>query len=649
MRHGCVVMLYRDSRNAPSHSMHAMLEMNGAQQPAAPADTPPPATADALAGGSLQRQFFFIQGGQLQETPTVRDLLRPLDPVRNDETCETILLRFLADEALYALPVVDAGRRPVGLIDRKHYIEFFSKRYTREIFGRRSIVDLFEHRDYRHNTPIVGEEDCSVEDVAKIIIDAGMHHMVTGFIVSNKGHYLGVANGHDLLNIITQRKQAELYYLAHYDSLTGVPNRTLFADRLEQACRDAERRKKPLALLYIDVDRFKQVNDSLGHSAGDAVLRKVVERLKASARRTDTVARLAGDEFVILMEQLADISDVAIVAGRLLQLMADPIELHGHSVVTTVSIGSAIYPTDDTAMEVLLGKADAAMYEAKAAGRNGHRAYSPETVMYNPQKMLLENDLRLAIERGELVLHFQPQVGLVDRQIPGVEALVRWQHPERGLVPPGHFIPIAEESGLIVPLGEWVVHAACRQIKAWQDSGVQPLRVSVNISALQFHQRTFPEFLKRCLTEYNINPRFIELELTESALMHNVDDVLHTLKEIKSLGFSLAIDDFGTGFSSLSYLRRFPIDRLKIDQSFVRDIEKTPVNASIAKAIISLANSLSLDIIAEGIENPSEKNALEHMGCAEGQGYLFAKPLTADELVAWLATQGNNAEHAVSA
>ena len=565
----------------------------------------------------------------------MRHLLRFLEPVRSDDPCQNILIRFLDDDALYALPVVDAAGKPLALVDRRQYIEFFSRPYSREIFGRRSVRELLAYREYESTDPIVVEDSCSVEDVAQIIIDAGMQHMVTGFLVCSSGDYLGVANGHDLLNVITQRKQAELHYLAHYDSLTGVPNRMLLGDRLEKACRDAERNGRLVALLFVDVDRFKHINDSLGHSAGDAVLRKVVDRLKFSARRADTVARLAGDEFVILMEDVTDAADVDMVARRLVQSMREPIDLLGHSLVITVSVGSAIYPRDDTHISNLLAKADAAMYDAKANGRNGYRRYSPETAMYNPASMSIENELRLAIERDELVLYFQPQVQLASQALLGVEALVRWRHPSRGLVPPGQFIPIAEESGLIVPLGEWVLRQALRQIKSWQESGLPPLRVSINISALQFHRRSFPEFLRARLAEYEVDPRLVELELTESALMHNADDVLRTLDEIKALGVSLAIDDFGTGFSSLSYLRRFPIDRLKIDQSFVRDISSTPVNESIARAIVALARSLSLDIIAEGIETQAEKAVLEFMGCLEGQGYLFARPLPSEDFVAW--------------
>jgi diguanylate cyclase len=596
-----------------------------------------PATTPSLVSNAPQRQFIFISEGRLQEAPTVRHLLRFLEPVGTDEPCQDILDRFLADSALYALPVIDAAARPIALVDRKHYVEFFSKTFSRAIFGHRSIGELLAYEEYENCAPIVVEDSCTVEDVAQIIINAGMHHMVSGFLVSSQGSYLGIANGHDLLNIITQRKQAELHYLAHYDSLTGIPNRMLLADRLDQACRDAERKGSLVALLFVDVDRFKQINDSFGHRAGDAVLCKVVERLKTSARRTDTVARLGGDEFVILMEDFADPADVDLVAQRLVHSMQEPIALLGHSLVATVSIGSALFPSDDMQISALLAKADAAMYEAKANGRNGYRKYSSGTAMYNPAGMLMENELRQALERDELVLYFQPQVELASQQLCGVEALVRWRHPVRGLVPPVQFIPIAEESGLIVPLGEWVLRQSLRQLKAWQDQGMRALRISVNISALQFHQRSFPELVKGLLAEYAVDPRLIELELTESVLMRNLDDVLKTLEEIKALGVSLAIDDFGTGFSSLSYLRRFPIDRLKIDQSFVRGIEHTPANESIARTIVALADSLSLEIIAEGIETPAEKAVLERLGCTEGQGYLFAKPLPADEFVAWFA------------
>lgn len=583
-----------------------------------------------------RRHFLFINDGQLQSPPTVRHLLRPLDPVMTGVSCGNVLNRFLADTGLYALPVVDEHAQPVTLVDRKQFIEFFSKLYSREIFGARPIMELLASHFYDGRESIMVEDGCSVEDAAKIMIDADVEQMVTGFLICSQGKYLGVANGHDLLNVITQRKQAELYHLAHYDSLTGVPNRMLFNDRFEHACLDAGRKNRLVALLFVEVDHFKRINDSLGHSAGDAVLCKVVERLKASARRTDTVARLAGDEFVILMEDLVTVADVDPVARRLVELMKEPITLHGHSLAVTVSVGSAIYPVDDTDVGTLLNKADAAMYHAKATGRNSYCAYSPATVMYNPASLLMVNDLRQAIEGKDLKLHYQPQVDLATGEVRGVEALVRWHHPTRGMIQPAQFIPMAEESGLIVALGESVLHQALRQMHAWDGIGTPPLRMSVNISAHQVYRRGFPRFLKALLNDYGVNPQQVELELTESVLMQNSGDVLHTLNAIKALGVQLAIDDFGTGFSSLSYLSRFPIDRLKIDQSFVRDIDRTPVNKSIAYAIVTLAQSLSLNLTAEGIEKTAEKHVIQEMGCGEGQGYLFSPALAADHLPAWL-------------
>lgn len=586
---------------------------------------------------------FAVTGNQrLRESVTVQQLLRPLPPVKIQLNCLGVLDRFLADAEVYALPVIDDHGKPVALLERPSFVEFFSGRFSRDVFGRRSILDLLSCGQYKCDVPLVVEESCTVEDAAQIIIGAGMQHMVTGFMVSRRGSYAGVADGRDLLSIITRQKQAELYYLAHYDALTGIPNRALLSDRLEHACRDADRKGRLVALLFIDVDRFKQINDSLGHSAGDEVLRRIVSRLKASARQVDTVARLAGDEFVILMEDLTDPAQVALVARRIVASMQEPIDMLGHALVATVSIGSVVYPRDDAGVSALLSKADAAMYEAKAAGRNGFRSYSPEMRTYNPASMSLESELRQGIERDELLLHFQPQVALAGGAVLGVEALVRWCHPERGLIPPLQFIPVAEESGLIVALGEWVVRNALAQLRVWRDQGLPSLPVSVNISALQFRQRGFSGFLAEQLAEHRIQPGLLELELTESVLMKNVDAVLQTLTEIKALGVRLAIDDFGTGFSSLSYLRRFPIDRLKIDQSFVRDIDSTPVNESIARAIVALADSLALEIVAEGIETASEVEVLQRIKCVQGQGFLFSKPLDAERFSTWLLNRARS-------
>lgn len=584
------------------------------------------------------RQFVFIKDDRLQEAPTVRSLLRAMSPALPDTTCEEVMARFLADSATYALPVVDVEYRPVAMVDRRSYIEFFTKPYSREIFGRDDIHAFLHSGHYHSSTPIIVEDYCSVEDAARIIIASSIEHLVTGFMVTSHGRYIGVANGHDLLNLITQRKQAELYFLAHYDPLTGVPNRTLLNDRINQACLDADRKGSKVALLFIDVDRFKQINDSLGHRAGDAVLRALVSRLKAAARKTDTVARCGGDEFIILMEDVSDPLYANEVAQRLVESMRPPFELLGHSVVVTVSIGIAIYPTDDRDLSRLLAKADSAMYEAKANGRNGFQIYSKASAIFNPARLSLESDLRLAIERDELSLVYQPQVDFASGRIQGVEALLRWQHPIRGAISPTEFIPLAEESGYIVRLGEWVIRRAFAQLDEWKAKGLPPIRMAINISAVQFHQSNFADVLADAIDDYAVDPCLIELELTESVLMHNVEAVLASLKRIKAMGFRLAIDDFGTGFSSLNYLRRFPIDRLKIDQSFIRDIESTPANESITRSIIALAESLSLDVVAEGIEKDCEQEILKKLGCLEGQGYYFARPLLAADVDAWLAS-----------
>jgi diguanylate cyclase (GGDEF)-like protein len=421
--------------------------------------------------------------------------------------------------------------------------------------------------------------------------------------------------------------------------VTGLPNRSALAERVSYAQALARRDSTPFALLNVDLDRFKQINDSLGHSFGDAVLRAIVSRLKMAARKSDTVARLGGDEFVILMDNLTDPESADLVAARLLASMQTPVELLGHSLIVTVSIGIAIYPRDDTDVSRLMAKADAAMYEAKATGRNGFRVFVEGRALFDPSRLSLETDLRLAIDQGGLVLFYQPQVDIATQEIRGVEALVRWQHPVRGMISPLDFIQMAEECGLIVRLGEWVLREACRQLHDWDERGYAPMRMSINVSAVQFQQLDFISMLESVLAESGVNPAYIELELTESVLMHNVEEVLVTLQAIRALGISLAIDDFGTGYSSLNYLRRFPINRLKIDQSFVRDIEHTPANESITRAIIALAGSLSLEIVAEGIEKLSEKAVLESLGCTDGQGYLFAKPLSAHDVSAWIVTQ----------
>jgi diguanylate cyclase (GGDEF)-like protein len=582
-------------------------------------------------------KFLYPSDSGKPESPSVVKVRQYITPVAMNTSCLTVLELFFEDSKLYALPVTNSKGVPVALVERQAFVEFFGRPFTRELHGKKTILQFISSKMIMNQRPIIVDVSTSTDDVARIIIDRGMQHMVSGFIVTEDGYYAGVANGHSLLNEITQHKQAELYYLAHYDQLTGVPNRMLFSDRLTQACREAARKGAQVGLMFVDLDRFKQVNDSLGHSVGDHLLCGVVQRLQSSARDCDTVARLGGDEFAILLDGLKDPIDADVIARRIIDSLQRPFTIMGHQLFITASLGIAIHSKDDDNIGSLLTKADAAMYEAKRNGRNDYRVYEPGFSMYSFERMSLETDLRNAIDNDEFVLFYQPQVNLVTGQVIGVEALIRWEHPKRGLLSPAHFIQLAEDSGLIVPIGNWVLRNACRQIKAWGDDGLPPMRMAVNVSAIQFHQVDFCGIVKAIIHEIGVDPSLIELELTESIVMHHSTLVLGTLEELKKVGVMLAIDDFGTGFSSLSYLRRFPIDCLKIDQSFIRDIELMPVNEAIVRAIIALAQSLSLDVVAEGIETEAELTVLKMCHCTEAQGYHYLRPLPADDFVAWLA------------
>lgn len=581
-------------------------------------------------------QFLYLADTGRPESPSVAEVHRYITPVATNTSCLTVLDLFFQNHELYALPVTNAEDVPVALVERQSFVEFFGRPFTREVHGKKTILQFLASESIMGSMPIMVDASTSTDDVARIIIDKGMQHMVSGFIVTKDGRYVGVANGHSLLDEITRRKQAELYYLAHYDQLTGVPNRMLLSDRLTQACREAVRKGTLVGLMFVDLDRFKQVNDSLGHSVGDFLLRAVVQRLQSSARDCDTVARLGGDEFAILLDGLKDPVDADIVARRVIDSLQPPFSIMGHELFITASLGIAIYPKDDNDVGNLLIKADAAMYEAKRNGRNGYRAYVAGLSMYSLDRMSLETDLRNAVDNEEFVLFYQPQVNLATGQVIGVEALIRWQHPKRGLLSPAHFIQIAEETGLIVSIGNWVLRNACLQLKAWMDAGLPLLRMAVNVSAIQFHQANFCGNVKAIIHEIGVDPALIEFELTESIVMHHSTGVLDTLEELKRVGVMLAIDDFGTGFSSLSYLRRFPIDCLKIDQSFIRSIESMPVNEAIVRAIIALAQSLSLGVVAEGIETEAELAVLKTCHCTEAQGYHYLRPLPAEDFAAWL-------------
>lgn len=440
-----------------------------------------------------------------------------------------------------------------------------------------------------------------------------------------------------------QTYEAKIVHQAMHDALTDLPNRAMFRELLARAMTQADRAEKLLAVMFLDLDGFKNVNDTLGHEAGDALLKVISHRLVGALRREDVVARQGGDEFTLLLPGLNIFQDIVQIAEKLLAAVAEPVLYQGHAIHITASIGVTIFPFDDLDAESLLRNADTAMYEAKQAGKNNFRFYTADMNAAMRERMDIEAGLREALEKHQFTLYYQPQAAIDNLQVVGVEALLRWTHPDLGPVSPAKFIPVAEESGLIVPIGEWVLREACRQIRVWREAGWSNLKVAVNLSARQFRQDDLLDTVHRILREAGLTPEdgALELELTESMVMQRVDAHVQTLKKLHAMGVSLSIDDFGTGYSSLSYLKRFPIQTLKIDQSFVRDLTVDAEDAAIASAIITLGHSLKLKVIAEGVETIEQLAALRALGCDEIQGYYFGKPMPADAMTTFLSASCN--------
>jgi diguanylate cyclase (GGDEF)-like protein/PAS domain S-box-containing protein len=446
--------------------------------------------------------------------------------------------------------------------------------------------------------------------------------------VSLNGHPAIMAN---LLDI-TERKQAEerIDRLAHFDQLTGLPNRNLLNDHFKYAISLAQRSGESLAVMFIDLDHFKDINDTLGHSIGDQILMEVARRLKAVLREEDSLSRQGGDEYVVILPR-SDADNAALVASKLIEAVTQPCHIEQHELIVTPSIGIAIYPNDGNNIETLSKNADTAMYRAKQEGRNDFRFYSPEMQIQSARNLQLANALRHALAQNELKLHYQPQVSIQDGHIVGAEALLRWQHPELGMISPAEFIPIAEDTGQIIQIGEWVLHTASKQLKDWLDRGLPPITIAVNLSAVQFRQNHFPETITRILDEVRLPHQYLELELTEAVAMDNPRAAIEVMNKLHERGIRMSIDDFGTGYSSLSYLKKFKVYKLKIDQSFVRDITDDPEDKAIVTAIIHMAASLGMQTIAEGVETASQLSFLRLQGCNEVQGYYFSKPLTAEQ------------------
>ncbi len=432
------------------------------------------------------------------------------------------------------------------------------------------------------------------------------------------------------------KAEADLWQLATHDPLTQLPNRDLFINRLERSIRKARRANTHIGLLFIDLDHFKEINDSFGHFVGDQILQSVARHLEEHTRADDTVARLGGDEFTVIIDELDDFQNIGIFGQKLIDSFNKPFSAGKLQFTLNTSIGISLYPEDGTNPATLLRNADAAMYRAKAEGRSNFQFYTADMTERAKARVHIESELRVALEEKQFVLHFQPQINIETNQVIGAEALIRWHHPEKGLVPPLEFIPIAEKTGQIVAIGKWVLETACTKLALWQQQGIYPGKISVNLSQRQISRPAFVDMIRDVLQKTQCDPNCLELEITESLLISNPERIERELQELRDLGFSIAIDDFGTGYSSLGYLKKFPINRLKIDRTFIRDIPEDSNDQAISRAIIALSSSLDLEVIAEGVENDAQKQFLRENGCLMAQGFYYSKPLPEQEFLKYL-------------
>ena len=477
--------------------------------------------------------------------------------------------------------------------------------------------------------------------ITKPIIDLGHLEAIIGRAITHSTLLREKRRDKEQIENLLQQRTAEVHWLGNYDTVTQLPNRALFEDRVGQAVAIAKATGQSLGVLFISLDQFKKVNDSFGHGPGDVLLREFAERLKSCINKSDTVARFGNDEFALLRTQIDDTKDVIETIGSLSQVLKFSFDLPGHELFATASVGVSLFPFDGDDCQTLLKNAGAALYKAKRSGGANYQFFTADLHELAQSRLALESNLRRAIHNEEFLLHYQPRISVDSQEITGVEALVRWQHPQLGLVSPSEFISLAEDTGLIVPIGEWVLRAACLQGRRWIEEGLGPIPIAVNISARQFHDRDLSQSVIRILEETDFSPKYLELELTESSIMQDAEFAATMLSRLKGLGINISIDDFGTGFSSLASLKRLPIDALKIDQSFVRDVNSDRDDANLVKAIITLGHNLRLKVVAEGVETEDQLRFLEVLGCDEIQGFFYSKPVPAGTLVSLFEPQIN--------
>jgi diguanylate cyclase (GGDEF)-like protein/PAS domain S-box-containing protein len=613
-----------------------------------------PATVDLLRNLALQAAVV-VKGVQLWEelkhSRTKTERYAAKIQLRNQELLDEISERRRAEEALRESEekfrrIFDNVYDIYYRTDAQGIITEISPSvrrfgYTPEELTGTQVLDIYQNPEERSALLKVLFESGVVIDY-EVHLKSGDGVVRTSSVSTHllrgpHGEFAGVEGS---LRDITDRKQAEnqVKYLAYHDALTGLPNRTLLSDRLAMALAQRRRDRQSLAVIFLDLDRFKLINDTVGHAAGDEALQRIAERLTSAVREGDTVARLGGDEFTVLLPVISGLVDASEVAERILERLTRPLALAGHEFHLSASLGIALYPADGDDAESLLRNADTAMYWAKDQGQNRFQLFTAAMNAQIQDRVSLESDLRHALERGEITVYYQPQVNIVSGQIMGMEALARWRHPVRGILLPADFIPLAEETGLILPIGEWILRTSCTQCKAYQEAGLPPVRVAVNLSSRQFQDPRLVAMVTDALKETGLDPDYLDLEITEGTAMRDVEFTVDTLRQLRGMGVHVSIDDFGTGYSSLAYMSRFPVDSVKIDGSFVGDAPANPDDAAIVTAIIALARTLNLRAVAEGVETKEQLAILEERRCHEAQGHLFGKPVPAHIMAKILAS-----------